>query len=324
MLKIFKQNTIGQILVIAVTIIALWTRAFIVPVAMPASHFFSPLYELVYSWLSPVPRLASGVALLLVLVQGVWINAILTNHKITKAHSLMPMFLYITVMSWNSSQLTITPMLLASLPLLAATSQLLSDGGTQLTTERNFNASFCIGLIGLFHLPALCYIVPFLFVFIIYKMYRWRHLLISILGLLATPILLLTYAFLSDKLDYYLILVRHDLSNIDFQWQPASFLEALPTFILLALLLAAVFKQLGSLNDRTVHQRINTGILCLPLIAAVILYLYPHTPTFDIQPLALPFAFVGTLLLMAQRKRLWINETLIILFIVCALINPIL
>ena len=321
MLRLFKQNTIGQILVIVLTAIVLWAKAFIEPVQPSASLFFSPIYELVYGILCDVPRLASAIALLLVLMEGLWLNLILVNHKMTKAHSLMPLLLYVAVMSWDASMLTITPMLLVNIAILAACSQLLSDGSTTLATERNFNASFFIGIAALCCMPAAWYILPYIFVFIVYKLYRWRNIVVSILGLIAPFIVLFLYAFLSDKLDYYLILIWHDLKTLQLHITDISLWNVLPTVVLLLMVAASLLKQLGSMGDSTVHHRINTGIMSLPLLCAAILAFYSHHTLFDIQALAIPFGFLGTRYFLADRKRHWVGEIMIWLFLLCTLIN---
>ena len=324
MLRLFKQNTIGQILVIVLTAIVLWARAFIEPVRPSASLFFSPIYELVYGLLCNVPRVASAIALLLVLMEGLWLNLILVNHKMTKAHSLMPLLLYVAVMSWDTSLLTVTPMLLVNIAILAACSQLLSDGSTTLGTERNFNAAFFIGLAALCCMPAAWYVLPYIFVFIVYKLYRWRNAVVSLLGLIAPFIVLFFYAFLSDKLDYYLILIWHDLKTLHLHIVDVAPWSVLPTAVLLLMIAASLLKQLGSIGDSMVHQRINTGIMSLPLLAAAMLAFYSHDTLFDIQALAIPFGFLGTRFFLAERRRQWTGEVMIWLFLLCALINCIL
>lgn len=321
MIRLFLHNSIGQILVVAAAVVVLWVRAFVVPVAMPVEYCYSPLYDLLYGWLSSTPRLASGIALVSVVAGGAYLNRMLTDHKITKSHSLMPLFLYVLVMSWDATMLTVTPMLLVSLLLLGACSNLLSDGTTQLSFERNFNASFFIGLMALCHLPAIGYVLPFVFVFVTYKMYRWRHFIVAILGLVAPLIVLLTYNFLTDKIEYCLILMRHDLLPEGIGWVGTTLGSVIPTVVYVLFLLAAVAKQIGSLGDRTVGQRINTSILCLPLLASVIMSIYVPDRNVDIGSTAMTFAFAGSRFFVAERKRQWISEALVWIFIATALIS---
>lgn len=324
MLRLFKQGTLGQVIVIIAAALLLWWRAFVWPVEVKGVDFFSPLYELLCGWTMAAPRLASAVALLLILGEGAWLNLMLTNHKMTRINSLMPMLLYLVAMSWNSELLTLTPLILVNAMVLLACSQLLSDGSTSLSVDRNFNASFFIGLMALCYLPALWYIVPFLFVFVVYKLYRWRDVVVSVFGLIAPSVILFTYAFLSDRLDYYLILIWHDIVAMNPHWVTLPFWKMLPTLLFVLLLTAALMKQLGTLNEGTVHHRINTGVLTLPLTAWVVMLMYSEWFPLDTQSVAVPFSFLVTFFLMTERKREWIGEVMIWLLLVCCCINVLL
>ena len=207
MLRLFKQSAPVQIAAIIIAAALLWVRAFIEPIPMAAEYHFAPIYTLFYSWLNMTPRLASAVALLFVMAEGLWLNIILVEFKAAKPNSLMPTLLYLLAMSWNSHCLTITPMLLVNIMVIASFSQLLSNGATSLNVSRNFNAAFCIGLAALCYMPALSYVVPFLFIFIIYKLYRWRDIVVSLLGVIAPSLVFFTYAFLKDRLQTHVF--RH-------------------------------------------------------------------------------------------------------------------
>ena len=321
MVKLFRQSGVGQIMVIFLAIVILWVPAFITPVSVKPSEFFSPLYELDYRLVFSLPRIASAIALLLIVAEGIGLNVMLYNHKMIPANTLMPMLIYIIAMSWSRDLLTVTPILFVNMMMMPICHQLLSDGTTKLGFERNFNSAFCIGLASLFYLPALCLVVSFLFVFIIYKLYRWRDIIIAILGLIAPYIVLLTYAFLADKLDYFMILIRHDISNMELTFDFSNTMATISCSVFLLLLLMALFHQFGAQSENVNSQRINTSIMMLPLIAGVLMTMYTCMFPFDTQLMALWYAFLVTLLILADRKRKWISEVMIWVFVLCAIIN---
>lgn len=320
MLRLFKYNSLGQILIILLTAAALWSKAFVDPIAPQASQCFAPLYDLVYGWLSGSPRLDTALALLLVLVEGVWLNVLLYNHKVVASNSFLPTYLYLLAMSWNPSTMTLTPILFVNLAVLMACNQLLTHGSTTLEVENNFNASFCIGLAALFYLPALSHIVPLLLVFVYYKLYRWRHIAISFFGLIAPLIILFTYAFLDDKLSYWLILIGFDLVNVHIRWDFTSVPNTILGLALMLLLLVSLMSQIGS-RDKVTAQRINTGVMALPLVAVVIMSLYGKLIPIDTQMMAIPFGTLATAFILIDRKRKWINETIIWLLILCTALS---
>lgn len=320
MLIFFKKATIGQLVVILLTVFLLWARAFIAPVTMLPEATFSPLYELLYRCLSPMPRLASAIALLLVLAQGIWLNIMLSNHKIANPNSLTPLLVYIVAMSWDSTMLTITPTLLVNIMILGACSQLLSDGPITLATNKNFNATFFLSMAMLCLLPSACYLLSFIIVFITYKLYRWRDIVVSLLGLLAPLIVVFFYAYLSDKLDYYHILVKYDLSNIHLEMHPIRHISDATNLIFLALLFVSLMWHLTSGNDRLTYQRINARIMTIPLLAAAAMHLYYQLFPCNPQMIAFSFTFVMSGFLMADRKRRWVGELSLWILLLAAII----
>ncbi|MBP5548433.1 MAG: hypothetical protein J6X58_06060 [Bacteroidales bacterium] len=321
MLKLFKNNTIGQILVIILAAIALWVRAFIAPITPVYEEHFSPIYEIIFGLLSPLPRLASAIALLIVLIEGAWINLMLFNHKMSKVGSLLPTLMYLVAMSWSSENLTITPTLFSNIFIIAACNQLLSEGSSSLDIEKNFNASFLVAMAGMCHMPSLTYIVPLFGVFVIYKLYNWRAFIVSILGLIAPSIILFSYAFLSDKFDYYFILLQYDITNLNVVTSYDNGLEIATNIIFILMLMAALLNLLSSLNDKTIQQRINSGVVILPLVAASVMLFYYQIFTINTQFAAIPFAFLANLFLSQDRKRPWISETLFWILIVSSIIT---
>lgn len=321
MIRLFKFSTFGQVIVIILTALLLWVRAFIHPVEPQLSEMFAPLYEVVYGWLSEMPRLASALALIMIIVEGVWLNLMLYNNKLIGANNLIPTFLYLIAMSWGYTQLTITPVLFVNLCILATIKQLFSHSNMTLDVERNFNASFLIGLASLFYLPAIVYIIPFIFVFVLYKLYRWRHIAVSITGFIAPSIILLTYAFLSDKLQYYLYLIGHDIASVHVVWQQCPTWTTIFNILYIAMLTIMTLKVLASSGDKVMNQRINTGILTLPILACIAILFYMKLFPVDTQASAIVFAFVASSFFLADRKRKWIGEVVLWILVLCSIIN---
>lgn len=320
MLKLFKKGTVGQLFVIMLVAILLWVRAFITPVPMAVESTYSPIYDLVYGWLFSMPYLSSAIAFVLVLGQGVWLNILLSNYKITNANSLLPLLLYVVAMSWDPSMLTITPSLLVNMAMLVLCSQLLTHGSTSLEVMNNFNASFFIGLATLCHLPAICLLVPFFLVFVTYKLYRWRDIVVSILGLIAPFIALALYAFLTDKLEYIWILFLHDISGVHFVVGSISGIQSVANLLFLVFLFIALIWQFGTGSEKITHQRINSRILVLPLLGIMLSMLYDRFFPANTQMFAIPFAYLMTGFLFVERKRRWISEVLLWLLLICAIV----
>ena len=97
--------------------------------------------------------------------------------------------------------------------------------------------------------------------------------------------------------------------------------DIITNIFFIIILLASLFAQLSSLNDKTIQQRINTIILILPLVATLLLLPYDSLFTVNTQFAAIPFAFLTANFLATERKRKWINETLFWLIIIAPFIS---
>ena len=119
--------------------------------------------------------------MLLVLIEGVLLNILLSDMGLVPQTTLLPTLLYIVFLSAPAT--TLTPMILVSAALIACTWQL-SLKGTLLTisTSRICSATAIIGLCSLFYLPALAIIVSYLLVAISYRLYNWRDITTMMLG----------------------------------------------------------------------------------------------------------------------------------------------
>lgn len=321
MLKSFRQSSLLQIIVILLVTAILWLRAFVDPSPMATEHYFSPIYSLIQGLLATSPRLCTAITLVLIIFEAVWLNIILASNKMNKANWMMPTLLFILAISWRPEQLTLSPILLAWIPILAATTQMLTKGNTTLEVDRIFNAAFCIGVASLCYLPTIVFVIPLLLVFITYKLYRWRDFIVALLGIAAPIFILFIYAFLADKLDYFIILIGHDIVNLRFSTNDADIADIITNIFFIFILLASLFAQLSSLNDKTIQQRINTIIFILPLVATLLLLPYDSLFTVNTQFAAIPFAFLTANFLATERKRKWINETLFWLIIIAPIIS---
>lgn len=320
MLRLFHQNTIAQSIVILLTVALLCVRALMLSLAPVSSQHFSPIYDLIYDHLYLMPKLAIAITMVMILLEGIWLNIILINNKITRPHSLMPTLLYTLAMLWGPDAGTMTPMLIVNALIIGALGQMLSNGSTTLDVSHNFNSAFLVSLASLCYMPSAYYLLPFIISFSLYKQYRWRDMAVAFLGLIAPYLLFLTVVFLTDRLEYNLILMRHDLSDIDIAFNQTSTLSIVCSVIFVISLLWALMHEFSTNGEKNIQQRINTGILTLPLIACCAIVCFGTLIPFDTQPWAITFAFLVSRLLLAKRRRLWIGELALWIIILCAVL----
>ena len=120
MLKTFRTNIPLQIAIILVASALLWIKSFIHP-QQAILEGGGDFYHFICGEMSPV--VATIVAFVLVLAEGVLLNSILYRHKMITQSSLLPMLFYIIAMSIGHPALS--PVIVGSLFLLIGIDQLL-------------------------------------------------------------------------------------------------------------------------------------------------------------------------------------------------------
>lgn len=321
MVKLFRNSSFSQIVVILAAVVLLWGKAFIVPIAPERPCLYSPLYDLLYGWLSPLPRLGSAIALILVLFEGIWLNLLLFNHKMISNNSLMPLFIYLLAMSCGPDAQTITPMLFVNMTILAGYSLLFLDSADPLQSDRNFYAAACIGISSLFYLPSIALVVAYIGAFIAHKLYSWKHIMVALLGLAAPYIALLTVAYLNDRIDYTLFLMEYDIGSTEAKAHFETSLTSVANALVLLFIIFLTLRELSIQKEKMVHSRINTLVIIYPLLAAFVMAFYSQLFPFDIKSIALTFSFLTTSYFLAERRRKWVGETLLWTLILAMIIQ---
>lgn len=318
MIKWFKQNEVLQLVVIIVTTSLLWLPSLLHPTPMQTGHEFAPLYSLLYGWLGDQPRAAVIVALVMVVVEGFLLNLTLYNHKMVSSNTLMPMWIYILAMSLVPAQLTLTPMVVANLLLLGMMSAMMVKEDLSITLDDIFNASMMVAMAALCYTPAAMLMIALFAIFTIHKLYNWRDWVMMLLGFLAPFIVAATVYYLCDRLYYVSYLTRMNLSDLHIAFGKANAL----TWVVNGLTLMTVLLALTSSNAGEkilMHQR-NHAVISMMLLGGVLMLLYSHLLPANPQTIALPTAYMASGMLLGARRRLWIYNLLIVVFLILAVV----
>lgn len=322
MIQIFKRNGVGQIIILLLVTGLLWAQAIADPPEMVAYDGYAPLYDIVYRFFADHQRASTLVALALTLTESFLFSSTLYNYKMVTQGTLLPSLLYIIAMSLSPALLTLNPTVLMNFALILAVDRLMVIGESSLSVNNVFGSAFYIAIASMFYMPAIFLIVPFLIVFSLYKMYRWRHWIVLALGFLAPYLLLLTYAYLADQLDLTIFLIGSVLTSFNIHIEPCGWLQIVTCFALIALTLVSLFSFLSS-NELSADGQRNGVVLALMLLFDVIVFFLTTLFPFNIQVIAIPFAFLTNSFLLHGGKRKWIFETILGLIIVLGLINQI-
>lgn len=327
MLKIFKNNMAFQALLILAVLILLWLRPLIAPPAMVAAPTDGILYTLLLPLFANAPRTAVIIAMLLVLIEGVLLNILLSDTGLVPQTTLLPTLLYIVFFSAPAT--TLSPMIFVSGALILCAWQL-SLKGTLLTipTSRICSATAIIGLCSLFYLPALAIIASYLLVAVSYRLYNWRDITTMLLGFFAPYVLLVTILHLTNGLAGWWSSTTASLGHITMHVIPTAWLPLTANIFLALLFAVSLFSLWFRLGEHPVMWQKNASTEMLVSVGGIIMLFYSRLLPVDMTFFAIPFALCGTHFLMpsicrptasrSRKQRLWVYDMLLVLIIAAA------
>lgn len=319
LVSVFKKNYLNQYLLIFISSISLWIGTFLNPQPI-ATDSVTLLYGEVAKALNHFPLLASILAYLLLLVEGLFFNVVLAKHKLVTNASLMPMFVYVTLFSAMQVQ-TITPILISNLFILIALNNLLSCDNIKTCQDKIFRASAMISIAGMFDSLYLYFILLIPLVLIIYKIYYWREWVTVILGFILPQIALFLYYFFVDGLDVFLYSSMSEIFQINLSFDFSNKLFLIFDAVLILIFIVSFFHYMfNSLENVALYRKKTLIIVWLTLVDIIIL-MYMTVVPFPIQLFVIPFSFFISTYILRVKQKEFISDIVLLLVFVCSLLS---
>jgi hypothetical protein len=269
-INIFKKNYTLQLLLLAIVPIVFWTQSFINPPELINNKFDMPIYKIVYDWAKDYRLFSSIAAFVLVILQGLLINQMFTNHHLSQKNTFLPAFIYILLMSCSYQSMTLNSMLFSNLLTIFALYFFLRCSDKKEGIDEIYNSCALLSLASLFFAPAILFIIWIWLGLIIYKLYKWRSWLMSLLGILTPYVLICIYYYLNgiDIQSTLLSQTNHWLHfDFDFLNEPIQvvYIAALVLFSI-----PAIFTALSSRSNRVIEYRKKSAVMFSLLIISLI------------------------------------------------------
>ena len=317
LVNLFRKNYINQYLFILLISIPLWIGSFINPQPMEEYVSFSYLYNLFYILLSPFPLFSTILAYIMVLLQGFFFNQILNRHNLVSNTTLLPMFLYVLFSSSVSIQ-NLNPILFFTLFILIAINRLMDCTNTPDVQNKIFSAAILVSVASLFCIQSIYFLLLLPITLIIFKIYYWREWTTILFGFAFPQIILILYAFFTDKLEMLLYSLKSYITSISFTVDVTNKVALITNIFILLVFTVSFFVYLISSMDSIVAYRKKTAIISWTFIIGIVLALYTYVMPLPIQIFAIPFSFfISRYILKFRYKAIFID--IIFLLLVCAL-----
>lgn len=295
----FRKNIWFQALAIIAVVLLMWVPAWI-HVPSPKVDAGGPLYLLIVA--NMAPRLASILALAMVIGEGVLFNIILYNKKMIGQGELSPMLLYIVAMSVGLESLTLTPMLFVNIFLILGIGLQMSRAMVKSIDGNDvFGAATCVAMATICYPSAILFLLPLMANMINYRLYRGNEWLMLLLGFLAPFITLEMILFVADRMFYQNYMMLYSLTDyhLTINGDVSDWVSGL---LFVVVLLAGLLATMVQLSRNTGNHKKNVKVVLFLLMAAVPLLAYQQIVPIASQCLALPFALAGTFLLNGAKK----------------------
>lgn len=320
LIKFLRSSFASQYVALVFMALMLWFPAFQHPDIPTQPDAFSPVYNVLFPFLSASPLIATIIAFLLVIVQAFYFNAILASNQLIGRVASAGAFVFVLLFSLSPAQTTMYPLLLA-LPFILASIHLFFNMFDEKNNETYiFNAAFQISLASLLYFPS---IILFFWLFtslFILRITSLREWIIPFVGLITPYFFLATVYFMMNvlfaKATAYSSLPS--MISFDLKW------PGIASLVLLALIIVIVVQSIQIVSspgvDRNIAIRKKKAIMNALFFISLLMNVY-QTESIEQNALYLvPFAVYISFSYMVVKKYFW-PQLFLLLLIFLSLFN---
>lgn len=319
MLRLFRSNTIGNIVLLILVFLGLRAVAFLKPMGIPTEEG-GYAYVVLLQWLGPSGTLPILISSFSILIQGLVINSLVNKNNLTPEKSTYAGFFYIILSSLTLAFFPMSAIVWANTFLVIALYNFFLFNEKADVSTKVFNAGFFVGLSAFFYQPYLFLLLYFLLRMGSLKNLQGKDLVQLFTGLIVSYTLIWVAAFMTETTDLYTVLqvngqFRFMQSPIPF---PSMVLWAIPAFFFLMLLFVLFKYSAMTYKSNLMVKRKVSLLFELMLMAGLIL---PFQHLISLQDMMSIIPFLAPLLAIAviHIRRQILAEVLPLLMLILLL-----
>ncbi len=311
MLQLLKNNRAPGVIFTGILMVLVWLPSFISLPEQPLQEGM-PLYDLVFGGLAglPIPRLLVSMLLFtMVMFLLVRLNVV---HFLLEDRSYMPAAFFFMIAAAYPPALQVSPLLIASLALVAALLILIRGEEHRAEPMALFNASLLLALGSLFYLKTLLFI-PFLWITAsMIRPLKWRGIINPVLVLMMMALFLFTwYWVFLDDLELMMTTLQN---NWTFSLREFTIPE-LPLMVMFGYLLFLVLISSGYLLSRFQFRKIIIRklyqVMFVLFVYCLLFYVFASGFRSEMMiMLAIPLSFLFSNFFHRRRNH-WVHNLMI-------------
>lgn len=204
MLALFRTNQLLANVFLLPYVVLLHLYLFIFPEQSPQVFENGILSSWVFQWFSSIPFWSNIFTIFLLFVQGIMINVIVIEHRLSREINLFPGLFYILLASSIPDFLQLSPFLLANTFYILSLSALFSVYKKSEVASHILNAGIWIGIASLFYFSYISLIFLAFIGLTILRAFKIKERLMFLSGVFVPFFLFGIYFFWTDRLGLYL------------------------------------------------------------------------------------------------------------------------
>ena len=200
-LRLLKGNKPGLIILIPLFMCLVWLKTFLQPGenTVGNENFIMPLYKLLHSSLGENNILRKIIALVLLIINSLWLVRLNTKFILIKTRTYLPALFYAFICSSFIPLQDLTPALIASTFFIFTIELMFDSYKDEKLSYKFFEAALLVSIGSLFYAKISLFMTVIWISLILLRPGNWREWMYSFIGFLLPYLFLISIYYLTDQ-----------------------------------------------------------------------------------------------------------------------------
>lgn len=315
-IRFFITNQPASFIALPLFAALLWLVSWLHPLT-PTSIFGMPFY-LGFEFINNIPFLSELLAFILVIAQSFYLNYVINKYDLRESRersNFLSALFGIVLLSVFPAFRTLLPQHFSALFLLLMLDRVFDSYRKDSAFSNCFDAGLFASIASLFYFPCVIFFLLIWAGFILLRAFNWREWLISFLGFSIPWLMVITYYFWFDRLDYFFtvhIASCFSTSYFDFGKPDNAVLIYVFTGLLFFPAMMNFVKMMSSGKIKT--NKFLLLFMWFLFFAVVSGFIFPVASYTHFTLTAIPLAVIFSNWFLSLKKA-WIAESLFIILL---------
>jgi hypothetical protein len=314
MLNFFQKAYLPQYIALLILAAIFWAPSFFL------SKTFEPGQFLIFENIVPAAfqnvLVLNGLAFLLTILTGLFINNIAGEVDISKKLTTITMFIFVVITGSLTTFTTLSPYIITNILLLFFLWSLFRLPASDHPISLVLNASLILGISSLFYPPIILFLILVWIALLIHRSNSWRYFIVSIIGILLPHFFLIFWYFWNDDVGKYLMFLADFQEIIMINNLLSITLDLILVLVFFLLYFISLIRTMSLLTNKNINLRRNLIItIYFILFALTIFVLFSRSHTVFLIT-AIPGTLLITHFLQEVKAKRTFNLALLVLLVV--------